>query len=74
MLNAMLIYSWAIYAFALRLAADHRSGRHRRVVQQVFRGRGVAAPVFFRFSVHLAAQRDFDIHLNHKGFSFSARG
>ena len=30
--NAMLIYSCAIYAFALRLAPDYRSGRHRRVV------------------------------------------
>ena len=38
MLNAMLIYSCAIYTVALRLAADHRSGLHRRVVQQGFCG------------------------------------
>ena len=53
LLHAILIYSCAIYAFALRLAADYRSGRHRRVVQHGFRGQfsdrcgGVAAPVCF---------------------------
>ena len=36
LLNVMLIYSCAIYAFAWLLAADCRSGRHRRVVWQGF--------------------------------------
>ena len=43
MLNAMLIYSCAIYGFALRLAADHRFSCHCRVIQQ-----GSAVEVWLR--------------------------